>query len=135
MKRKIAKELREKGIQASIQRIKILDFLHGNKTHPTIDDVYKHLKNELPSLSKTTVYNTVKLLVNYGMIQEIHFDENHIRLDYNLKQHAHFYCVECGEISDFFGESYQHILQEMSSYKINELKIIGKGICKKCLKK
>ena len=48
----------EKGIRPSVQRLAILDYLIKHPTHPNIEDVYKALENKVPTLSRTTVYNT-----------------------------------------------------------------------------
>ena len=49
------------GIHPSVQRIAIMDYLIKHRTHPTVDEVYTALSDEIPTLSKTTVYNTLKL--------------------------------------------------------------------------
>ena len=62
----VAAKLIENGISPSITRIKIYEYLYGNKNHPTVNDVYISLSEEIPTLSKTTVYNTLKMFVNAG---------------------------------------------------------------------
>ena len=52
----------EKGIRPSVQRLAILDYLIKHPTHPNIEDVYKALENKVPTLSRTTVYNTLRML-------------------------------------------------------------------------
>ena len=63
----ISKMLQEKGVSPSIQRIKILQFIFDNKHHSSVDSIYQELIHEIPTLSKTTVYNTLALFVeNYS---------------------------------------------------------------------
>ena len=57
-----AKLLKEKDISPSIQRIRVLEYLQNSKNHPTVDNIYNDLIKEIPTLSKTTVYNILKLL-------------------------------------------------------------------------
>ena len=59
----IEKYLREHGISPSYQRIRVFEYLISNKNHPTVDMIYKELIKEIPTLSRTTVYNTLNLLV------------------------------------------------------------------------
>ena len=53
-------------IKPSVQRIAIMDYLLAHKTHPCIDEIYMALCDDIPTLSKTTVYNTLKLFVEHG---------------------------------------------------------------------
>ena len=57
----ISDTLLEKNIRPSHQRIKVMEFLLKNKIHPTVDYIYNELHEEIPTLSKTTVYNTLNL--------------------------------------------------------------------------
>ena len=67
----------EKGIRPSLQRIAIMDWLIKHPTHPTIEDVYKGLAESIPTLSKTTVYNTLRMLSEHNAAQMITIDEHH----------------------------------------------------------
>lgn len=55
--------LKEHGIKPSYQRMKVFQYLVDNHNHPTVDMIYKALCPEIPTLSKTTVYNTLNLFV------------------------------------------------------------------------
>ena len=94
----------EKGIRPSLQRIAIMDWLIKHPTHPTIEDVYKGLAESIPTLSKTTVYNTLRMLSEHNAAQMITIDEHRVCYDGNIKSHVHFYCKNCGKVIDFFGE-------------------------------
>ncbi|MBE9492712.1 MAG: transcriptional repressor, partial [Bacteroidetes bacterium] len=54
----VAQYLKSHGIKPSYQRVRVFEYLIKNKSHPTVDTVYKALADEIPTLSKTTVYNT-----------------------------------------------------------------------------
>ncbi len=56
-------------------------------------------------LSKTTVYNTLKLFVAKGIVQELTIEEKEVRYDADTKPHAHFKCIECGNVYDIALES------------------------------
>ena len=51
------------GVRPSVQRLAVMDYLATHKTHPTVDEIYSSLAPSIPTLSKTTVYNTLKLFV------------------------------------------------------------------------
>ena len=62
------------GIKPSVQRIAIMDYLLTHRTHPAIDEIYLALCEQIPTLSKTTVYNTLKLFVEHGAAQMLTID-------------------------------------------------------------
>ncbi|RCV64947.1 Fur family transcriptional regulator, peroxide stress response regulator [Methanophagales archaeon] len=133
---KLSAYLENEGIRSSYQRLKILQYLQAHRTHPTVDMIYKNLSKEIPTLSKTTVYNTVKLFVSKGIVQELTIEEKEVRYDADTTQHAHFKCIECGSVYDVALES-TIVLQGMvteEGHKVIDCQVYLKGICKDCLK-
>lgn len=131
--------LKSKGINPSYQRIKILEYLQGNKRHPTVEMMYKDLAPKIPTLSKTTIYNTLKLFAEKGIVNLLVIDQTEIRVDPNLSYHAHLHCTNCGDIFDIdLGEGiFQSIKEdvEKGGYRVTEVQITLKGTCERCLKK
>ena len=60
----VGEYLKENGIKPSIQRIKIFQYLLDHYTYPIVDDIFRNLSTEIPTLSKTTVYNTLNIFIN-----------------------------------------------------------------------
>lgn len=98
----IAARLSAKGIRPSVQRMAILKYLSEHKTHPTVDMMYTALAPLIPTLSKTTVYNTVKQLAEYELIQSIQIEDGEVRYDADTSDHIHFKCTVCGKVYDIF---------------------------------
>ncbi len=121
-----------KDIAPSLQRIRILEYLHNFKTHPTADMIYKALIESIPTLSKTTVYNTLKTFVEKGLLSELSLFENEIRYEYNTDSHIHFKCTQCGKIYDIFGDYENYENQEIDGHKVTDQHTYLKGICKSC---
>ena len=96
----ISYKLREQNVSPSLQRIEIYRYLIDNKNHPTVDMIYRELHKKIPTLSKTTVYNTLNLFVSKGLAIEITIDKNEIRYDADTSIHAHFMCDKCNTIHD-----------------------------------
>lgn len=122
------------GIKPSLQRMAIMDFLIKNPIHPTADIIFNELYPSIPTLSKTTVYNTLKLLEEKGAINSILIDEKNIRYDANTVLHAHFQCKCCGKICDLWLEdtaSFQP--QNTAHLKIEDLQILYRGYCENCI--
>ncbi|MDY6065753.1 MAG: transcriptional repressor [Finegoldia sp.] len=112
----------------------MLDYLVTNHTHPTVDEIYNNLIGQLPTLSKTTVYNTVKSFVDKNIIRQINVDSSEDRYDIILEDHGHFKCNECGKIYNFkINRNTSH--QELEGFDINYYNICLKGTCKDCLEK
>ena len=61
----------EKNHHKTAQRIAILEYLNSNKHHPNIIDIYKNVTKKLSSISMTTIYNTIDLLMQEGLIHEV----------------------------------------------------------------
>ena len=124
--------LKDKGVKPSYQRIKIFEYLYRNKNHPTVDMIYKELVNEIPTLSKTTVYNTLKLFSGKNIILLINIEENELRFDADTTDHGHFKCTKCGNILDFDIDLSEINTKNIEKYKIVETHLYIKGMCDKC---
>lgn len=131
----ITKSLQDKGVSPSIQRIKILQFISDNKHHSSVDAIYQSLIHEIPTLSKTTVYNTLSLFVEKGIINTITIDTTEILYEQSQKPHAHFRCEVCKEIIDIDLSSDLFGIHEIENHQVNKVSIHLKGICSKCLLK
>ncbi len=136
---KYVKILKENDLKVTPQRIMILKYLDSHRTHPTADEIYLSLKKSIPSLSKTTVYNSVETLNEHGIIQSLTISGSELRYDFENKMHHHFLCTECGRIYDidFKCPNIEKICQKIRSegHQIDEVYGYFRGICKKCLKK
>jgi len=132
---KLSAYLEEAGIQPSYQRLKILEYLQAHRTHPTVDMIYKNLSKEIPTLSKTTVYNALKLFVANGIVQELTIEEKEVRYDADTKPHAHFKCIECGNVYDIALESSIFDTETIEGHKVIERHVYLKGFCKDCFLK
>jgi len=134
MKEKQIKEIMKKfEIKPSFHRFKILEYLINNKTHPTADDIYTSLFKEIPTLSKTTVYNTLKHFVSKGIVSELMIEENEVRYDFEPFPHIHFKCKKCGKIYDIYKKCEILAHKKMDGHKIEEYHMYLRGICKNCL--
>jgi len=127
--------LEEKNIRPSFQRMKILDYLRKSKDHPTAEMIYRSLLSEIPTLSRTTVFSTLKLFYRKGLISQVFIDESEMRYDPITKPHPHFKCLKCGRIFDLDMECPYGSLKSVNGHKIYECHMYFVGICKDCLNK
>lgn len=134
---KVQEYLMSKGIRPSPQRIAIMDYLLDNCNHPTVEAVYDTLHTSMPTLSKTTVYNTLKLFEKKQAVQILNIDERNVRLDATMEPHAHFQCMRCGKIFDVpvknGGKMVELLgMNEMTGFEVQQTQIYYKGICPHC---
>ena len=125
--------LRQFSIKPSVQRSAVMNFLLKNRIHPTIDEIYMALSPSMPTLSKTTVYNTLDLFVEHGAVRALGIDEKNARYDVDISAHAHFMCRSCGAVHDIFDLSTSMFeIPKTTKFKIDTVEISYFGICNKC---
>ncbi|MBI9107694.1 MAG: transcriptional repressor [Spirochaetales bacterium] len=127
-----AELLREHDVKPTIVRLKIYDYLITQKNHPTADTVYKSLLGEMPTLSKTSVYNTMDLFAEKNLIQAITIEENETRFDADTSDHGHFKCINCGEVFDFNVDLSEMMHSLPKDFSIKERHVYFKGTCPAC---
>lgn len=122
------------GVKPSVQRLAIMDYLLTHRTHPTIEEIYLALCDDIPTLSKTTVYNTLKLLVDHGAAQMLTIDEKNTCYDADMELHAHFLCKKCGKVFDLPALVCEDKVSSMQGegFKVDEIHQYFKGICPTC---
>ena len=136
--RKISIFLEEHDIRPSQKRIMLMYYLMKYRNHPTIDDMFLALHDFIPTLSKTTVYNTMDMFVSHGVVKGLSIDEKQMRYDADISPHAHFLCNSCGRLFDVpIKENVISLLKSMSpdDMRTAEISIYYKGICRECKNK
>jgi len=96
----VAQLLRAHGITPTHQRIEIALVLFEKRWHPSADQILAAVNVRYAESSKATVYNTLKLFLDKGMVRELIVDPNKVFYDSNTSVHHHFYDVVSGEITD-----------------------------------
>ncbi len=124
--------LKKHHIRPSNIRIKILKFLLKNRIHPTVEDIYKSLIEEIPTLSKTSVYNTLNLFLEKGIVVGIALDQKELRYDINTNFHGHFKCNKCGIIYDFPIMISFPNKDQLEGFEITNRDVFFYGSCKEC---
>ncbi len=129
----VTNQLKKNDIRLSNRRLKVLESLCCNLDHPTVDQIYVNLHKEVPTLSKTTVYDTLHTLAELGLVRIINIEDNKTRYDIFTADHGHFKCQTCGRIFNFNVDLKSFTTDELSGFKIMERNLYFKGICQKCL--
>lgn len=128
--------LKAKGIRPSLQRMAVMSFLLENRIHPTADEIFSGLSPDIPTLSRTTVYNTLDLLVEKDAIIMLDIDAKFKRYDGYTGFHGHFKCDICKRIEDIEIKDDSFIaLNTPKGVNVRDTQLLYKGICTKCNKK
>ena len=120
------------GVKPSNQRLKIYEYIHRNRVHPTVDMIYSNLSPEMPKLSKTTVYNTLKLFVSKGVARAINIEDHETRFDADISHHGHFKCKGCGSLFDVLLSNKEIKYNGLEGFEVDEFQVNLKGYCNVC---
>lgn len=123
------------GVKPSLQRLAVMEYLMEHHTHPTVDEIFASLQPEIPTLSRTTVYNTLSVLVGCGAVLALDIDPKTKRYDGDTSLHAHFMCDVCGGIEDIVVSDRAFVeANKPCGAVVRDIQLLYKGICKKCVK-
>ena len=127
-------KLKKCGIKPSLQRLAIMQYLLTHFTHPTVEDVYQGLCQRIPTLSRTTVYNTLRMFSERKAAQMITIDDHHVCYDGNVEPHVHFFCKHCGRVMDLFDQQPPRMPEpfEIDGCIVEDVQLYYKGICNDC---
>ena len=115
----IQDSLRERGVRLTRQRRLLLELIDRSGLHLDAESLYQMAKEKDAKLNRVTVYRTLKLLKEGGLVDELdlaHLDGEKHYYETRLKQeHAHIICLRCGRVEEFFGEPLQALRGQVES--------------------
>jgi Fur family peroxide stress response transcriptional regulator len=131
----IIRALRGKGYKATPQRIAICRFALSSREHPSVQRIYKEVKEIHPTVSLATVYKTLQILTEHGLIQELDFPKTQARFDSYVEPHINLVCLRCGSIRDIDDPAAREMVARIAAKaeftrKGQRLDIYG--VCKTC---
>ncbi len=131
-------ELRRKGYKLTGPRLAIISYLAGEKGHPDMQEILEGLRSEYPAIGMATVYRTVDLLLELGILRAVTLKNNHLRYEVNRSgdHHHHLVCRGCGQIIEFGSCNFQLMAREIEKvtrFRIEEHSLEAYGLCPHCL--
>ncbi|MEW6708753.1 MAG: Fur family transcriptional regulator [Candidatus Riflebacteria bacterium] len=129
---------RENQVKVTPQRLAVYKEILDSTDHPDAEKLLARLRKSFPSISLDTVYRTLWLLNDFGLISTLGLTREKTRFEANLEFHHHFVCVECGSTSDFFSDTLNAVDLPADVEKMGEVRnthVEVRGICNTCLKK
>jgi Fur family iron response transcriptional regulator len=103
----ISERLRHVGVAATLQRLAIGEVLLKHPIHLRADEVHDRVREFLPDVSRATVYNTLKIFREAGLVKELVVDAERIVFDSNTEPHYHLYNVDTGAVLDVSADELQ----------------------------
>jgi Fur family transcriptional regulator, peroxide stress response regulator len=96
----LIQKLRDRRIAVTPQRLAVMTALQSRRDHPTADHLYQEVRRQLPAISFNTVYKTLEVLCQRGMVIKVNPLHAVARYDSETGQHAHLICRQCHHIID-----------------------------------
>ncbi|CAM5283814.1 Transcriptional repressor OS=Streptomyces tendae OX=1932 GN=GUR47_06585 PE=3 SV=1 [Streptomyces tendae] len=128
--------LRERGWRLTAQRRVVAEVLDGDHIHLTADEVHARAAERLPEISRATVYNTLRELVQRGEVLEVSTDGRAKRYDPNAhRPHHHLLCARCGAMRDVrpTGDPLADLPPSQAfGFTVSEVEVTYRGICPYC---
>jgi Fur family iron response transcriptional regulator len=132
MKDDVIKILNDYGIQPSAQRVAVAEYVLETKEHPSADQVFAQVSASFPMISRATIYNTLNLFVEKGLLRELHLSPGKVVFDPQLEKHHHFIDEETGAITDVDWDQLKvSNLESLQAYEVNDYQVILRGKKKK----
>ncbi|HAQ65301.1 MAG TPA: transcriptional repressor [Bacteroidales bacterium] len=126
--KEIMLKLTGKGLKVTPQRVAVYEAL-ATTYHPTADEIYRKVLENLPGLSFTTVYNILDVLVMKDLAQRVKTDSDIMRYDAVTDHHHHLYCASSDRMEDYFDPELDALLQnyfehkQPNGFKITDIKL------------
>jgi len=126
--------LKRAGLRLTPQRYDVLSYLAARKVHVTADEIFSAINRRNPRLSRATVYNTLHVLLEKGLVREVSSHGSAMRYDAQLERHHHFICEQCGRIDDleWFDLPEGIRTEAQSAGEVRDFELIFRGICRAC---
>jgi len=134
----IIQALRNKGYKATPQRIAICKFALSSREHPSVQRIYEEVKKTYPTVSLATVYKTLQILKEIGLVQELNFPKDQTRFDSYLEPHINLVCLRCGNIQDVDDVNAKELVKRIAAarrFTPSGQRLDIYGICEKCSEK
>ncbi|MFH1737952.1 MAG: Fur family transcriptional regulator [bacterium] len=126
---------KQAGIKMTPQRMEIYRELARTEEHPDAETIYTRIRERMPNVSLDTIYRTLSLFEEMGLIQKVEVLSNRARFDANTDSHHHFVCKKCGVVHDFYSEEADAFTppdEVLSLGDVETVHVQVLGICSTC---
>lgn len=128
---------RKEGIKLTHQRMQIYREVACTEDHPDAEQVFQRVRERLPTVSLDTVYRTLWLLNDLGLVKPLGARRERTRFDANLSHHHHFICKKCGDTRDFYSTELDNftlpdsVVDALGAEETTHFEV--HGVCRNCV--
>lgn len=130
--------LKKVGVKLTYQRLEVFREIAQSEDHPDAETIWKGVRQRVPTVSLDTVYRTLWLLIDLGLVETLGCVHERVRFDANQRSHHHFVCRRCGKICDFYSEEFDRLSIPDSVRglgNVERMRVEISGICVQCSEK
>ncbi|NQV22635.1 MAG: transcriptional repressor [Rhodospirillales bacterium] len=126
---------RDAGAKLTHQRVEVFREVAQTGDHPDVETIYQRVRERIPTVSLDTIYRTLWLLTDLGLIQTLGLSRDRARFDANLDRHHHFVCVKCGLTRDFYSNKFDEmaLTESLKAFgRVEATHVEARGVCLEC---
>lgn len=130
----IVDEVRMRGGRVTPQRVAVIEAIYDSTNHPTVDEIFDHISDSQPSLSRKTVYQIVYDLEKMGAVSLVDVGTGQLRIDPTVEhEHDHFVCSNCRSVFDI-NTSKKTLPQKdvLALGEIESVDVVYRDVCRDC---
>ena len=131
----MSEALRRDGRRMTVQRALLLRIIGESDEHLDAEAIHRQAQNRGARISLSTVYRTLKVLAQMGLLRELHFDEEHHHFECALGEHYHLHCLECGQVTEYWppdGGLRLRQVAEQCDFDLLSARLELQGFCQRC---
>lgn len=131
----LIQQLRQRRIAVTPQRLAVMAVLQSRRDHPTADHIYQEVRRQHPAISFNTVYKTLEILCQRGMVIKVNPLHAVARYDGETGRHAHLICRQCHHIIDLDWEGSEVPAlpaEALQGFRIEHPSLTFWGLCPRC---
>jgi Fur family transcriptional regulator, ferric uptake regulator len=127
----IVTRLRESGRRITRERELLLRII-GENAHLDAEAIYRLAQKERPQIGLATVYRTLNMLQELGIVRSLDFGENHGHYELHAEDHVHLVCSRCGRVTDIPVPNALHAAARNECFTPHHTNLEVFGVCKSC---
>jgi Fur family ferric uptake transcriptional regulator len=130
--------IKERGLRNTPERELIITEIFSIHDHFDVDEVYLRLRRKRGRVSKASIYRTIPLLIESGLIKEVYFEDGHLHYEhvYGHRQHCHLRCISCGRVIEFPDDEITRVQDRIArkyGFVVTSQRFELLGYCSQCV--
>lgn len=129
--------LAERQLRVTRERLAVVEEVFASRRHFDVEDLFRRLRSRRQAVSRATLYRTLELLVECGLVGRTRFrnDTFHYEPSYGRDHHDHMVCQQCGKVIEFVSADIEHLQRlacEAHDFELQSHRLVILGRCREC---